>query len=49
MSALSAFYHSDPRPAHCFIINYSSVREEDIDAICDALARLTREVCEDRG
>ena len=38
VAALSGFYHAGPAPAHVFVINDSSVREEDVDRICQAMA-----------
>ena len=37
---ISAYYHVEQGPAHCFIINYSSIPEERIPQVCEAVAEL---------
>jgi len=46
LAPLSAFYHDGGGPQHCFIINYSSLSDEAIPAVCHALRVLHDRVCE---
>ena len=35
--ALSDYYHDNPRDRHCLVVNYSGIREEDLEKALDAL------------